>query len=64
VPLPRDMSRVVLACNHTTAFDILPFFRLCQPSVLLDKSFFESSVLVRQLLDVGVRPPAPPPPDD
>lgn len=60
VPQPKDMARVVLACNHTTAFDILPFFRLCQPSVLLDKSFFESSLVVRQFLDVfkAIRLPA------
>ena len=30
-------ERVIIACNHRTAYDLIPFFKLCQPSVLLDK---------------------------
>lgn len=34
---PNNNPQVIIACNHRTAFDLLPFIRVCSPSVLLDK---------------------------
>lgn len=37
----------LLACNHRTAFDVFPFLTVQHISVLIDKGFFETSILVK-----------------
>jgi 1-acyl-sn-glycerol-3-phosphate acyltransferase len=51
---PEFRKVPILACNHTTPFDVFPFLGHFNVSVLIDKGFFESSSLIKpfvKLLD-------------
>jgi hypothetical protein len=45
---PSYASLPIIACNHTTPFDVFPFMKLTNVNVLIDHGFFESSFLARQ----------------
>lgn len=54
VDIGNTNDRLIIACNHRTAYDLLPFFKVCQPSVLLDKGCVRSRFAPRiWLVDDG-----------